>query len=55
MPIQFKMKLARVGNSLRVTIPKPVADGMRLREGDTLAISVTDSEIRIRKLKEAKR
>jgi AbrB family looped-hinge helix DNA binding protein len=44
------MKLSKVGNSLRVTIPKPVVDGLGLKEGEMLVLSVSDSEIRIRKL-----
>lgn len=45
------MKLCKVGNSLRVTIPKPVVDGLVLKKGDTLTLTVTDHEIVIRKAK----
>jgi hypothetical protein len=34
LPVQFKLKLQKVGNSLRLTIPKPVVDGLGLKEGD---------------------
>ncbi|MGP8069372.1 MAG: AbrB/MazE/SpoVT family DNA-binding domain-containing protein [Candidatus Bathyarchaeia archaeon] len=51
MPVQFKMKLAKVGNSLRVTIPKPVVEGLGLKGGDMLMLSVTDGEIRVRKVR----
>jgi AbrB family looped-hinge helix DNA binding protein len=47
MPVKFKMKLSKVGNSLRLTIPKPVADSLGLREGNTLVLSVLDHEIRV--------
>ena len=49
MPVKFKMKLAKVGNSLRLTIPKPVVDGLGLKEGEILILSVSDDEIRVRR------
>jgi AbrB family looped-hinge helix DNA binding protein len=49
MPVKFKMKLSKVGNSLRVTIPKPVVDGLELEEGDILVLSVSGDEISVRK------
>jgi AbrB family looped-hinge helix DNA binding protein len=45
----FKLKLCKVGHSLRVTIPKPVVDKLRLKQGDVLILSVSDHEIRVRK------
>jgi putative addiction module antidote len=45
------MKLVKVGNSLRITIPKEIVEALGLKEGDTLGISLTDSQISIRKLK----
>jgi putative addiction module antidote len=55
LPIEFKVKVAKIGNSLRATIPKPVADGIGLKRGDTLILTVTDSEIRIRKANRGKK
>jgi AbrB family looped-hinge helix DNA binding protein len=49
LPIEFRVKVAMIGNSLRATIPKPVADGIGLKKGDTLILTVSDDEIRIRK------
>jgi AbrB family looped-hinge helix DNA binding protein len=49
MPVQFKMKLSKVGNSLRLTIPKPVVDSLGLKEGNILVLSVSDHEITVRK------
>jgi AbrB family looped-hinge helix DNA binding protein len=49
MPVKFKMKLAKVGNSLRLTIPKPVVDGLGLKEGEILILSVLDDEISVRR------
>jgi len=47
--IQFRLRLSKVGNSLRVTIPKAVVDSFKLKEGDTLLMSATGNEIIIRK------
>jgi putative addiction module antidote len=51
MPLEFKMKLVKVGNSLRVTIPAEICEALRLSEGDTLGLAMTDGEIRVRKIK----
>jgi bifunctional DNA-binding transcriptional regulator/antitoxin component of YhaV-PrlF toxin-antitoxin module len=40
---------ARIGNSLRMTIPKPVTDYLTIIEGGTLEITVTDSTMIVRK------
>jgi putative addiction module antidote len=50
MPIVFKIKVVRVGNSLRITIPKEVVDALELREGDTVGITLTDSEFMVKKI-----
>jgi putative addiction module antidote len=55
LPTRFEVKLTKIGNSLRITIPKPAVDGMGLVEGDTLTLLVTDSEIRIRKASRGKK
>jgi AbrB family looped-hinge helix DNA binding protein len=49
MPVKFKLKLSKVGNSLRLTIPKPVADSLDLKEGDVLLLSVYGRKISVRK------
>lgn len=41
--------MSKVGNSLRVTIPKPVVEGLGLKKGDMLILSVTDGEIKFHK------
>jgi putative addiction module antidote len=48
------MKLSKVGNSLRLTIPKLVVEGLGLKEGDMLVLSVSDSEIKVRKSERGK-
>ncbi|MDW8044589.1 MAG: AbrB/MazE/SpoVT family DNA-binding domain-containing protein, partial [Nitrososphaerota archaeon] len=36
------MKLVKVGNSLRVTIPKEIVEALSLKEGDTLGVTITN-------------
>lgn len=51
MPVEFKMKLVQVGNSLRVTIPMEICDALKLREGDILGLTLTNGDIKVRKIK----
>jgi AbrB family looped-hinge helix DNA binding protein len=49
VPVVFKVKLGRTGNSLKVTLPKPIIEGFGLKEGDEIFLVVTDKEITLRK------
>jgi AbrB family looped-hinge helix DNA binding protein len=49
VPIVFKVKLGRTGNSLKVTLPRPIIEGFGLKEGDEIVIVVTDKEITLKK------
>jgi len=49
MPVKFRVKLTKIGNSLRITVPKPVVDTLNLKQGDVLALVVTDHEFTVRK------
>ena len=49
MPIEFEIKVIRVGNSLRVAIPKEICRALRIEEGDSLLMTVTDSKILARR------
>jgi AbrB family looped-hinge helix DNA binding protein len=51
LPVQFRVKLTKIGNSLRITIPKPLVDGLGLKQGDILILTVTDDQIKISKAK----
>jgi AbrB family looped-hinge helix DNA binding protein len=51
VPVQFRVKLTKIGNSLRITIPKPLVDGLGLKQGDMLILTVTDSQIKVSKAK----
>ena len=50
MPTEFTVTLGRVGNSLRVVIPKPAADGLKWKEGTVLKLVVRDSTVELRKV-----
>jgi AbrB family looped-hinge helix DNA binding protein len=51
MPIQFKRNVFATGGSLRVNIPSEIVDALGLKAGDTLLISLTDSQILMQKSK----
>ena len=55
MPVQFRVKLTKIGNSLRITIPKPLVDGLGLKQGDMLILTVTDNQIKISRAKGKRR
>ncbi|MEM3637083.1 MAG: AbrB/MazE/SpoVT family DNA-binding domain-containing protein [Conexivisphaerales archaeon] len=50
MPVEFEVSVVKVGNSLRITIPKPVIKALGIQKGDKLGLSLTDHEIRLRKV-----
>jgi antitoxin component of MazEF toxin-antitoxin module len=49
MPIPFTVKVVKIGNSLRMTIQKQIADYLKIAEGDTLEIVVLDSTMTVKK------
>jgi len=49
VPVPFKVKAIKIGNSIRMTIPKQVAEYLRISEGDILEVTVQDSEMVVRK------
>jgi antitoxin component of MazEF toxin-antitoxin module len=51
MPIQFKRSIFATGGSLRVNIPIEIAEALTLKAGDTVLISLTDSQIVMQKAK----
>jgi antitoxin component of MazEF toxin-antitoxin module len=51
MPVEFKIKLVRIGNSLRMTLPKEVCEALGVKEGTLLGVSVADSHAVVRKVK----
>ena len=49
MPVPFKVKAVKIGNSIRMTIPKQIAEYLNINEGDTLEITVQNNEMVVKK------
>jgi len=49
VPVPFKIKAVKIGNSIRMTIPKQIVEYLRICEGDTLEATVQDHEMVVRK------
>lgn len=49
MPVEFEISVVKVGNSLRMTIPKQIAKAMNLSKGDILLVSMTNGDMIVRK------
>lgn len=47
--VELRVKLAKIGNSMRVTIPKEIVDVLKLKEGDEVRIDLKDGNIVIKK------
>ncbi len=54
MPLIFRVVLGKTGNSLRVTLPKPIVEGFDWVEGDEIILYVTEGEIVLKKGKSSK-
>lgn len=50
MPFTPKVKLVKIGNSLRMTIPVEVVEAMKIKEGDTLTVDVQGDAIIVKKV-----
>jgi len=50
VPVPFKVKAVKIGNSIRMTIPKPVVDYLKIAAGDNLEVTVQDSEMVVKKI-----
>jgi AbrB family looped-hinge helix DNA binding protein len=49
LTVPFHVKAVKIGNSIRATIPKEIADYLKIKNGDVLEMTVTDHTITIRK------
>ena len=49
MPVPFKVKAVKIGNSIRMTIPKQIAEYLNINEGDSLEIIVQNNEMVVKK------
>jgi antitoxin component of MazEF toxin-antitoxin module len=50
MPVEITVKVGKVGNSLKVTIPQEMTYYLDIKEGDMLGLTLTDKQIVLRKL-----
>ncbi len=55
MPITLKRALAKIGGSLRVTVPPEIAELLQVKEGDQVEFDMKDNEVIIRKAKTTKK
>ena len=49
MPLTIEVKLTKIGNSLRITVPKDVLRALNWKEGDKLEIGLNDSVMVVKK------
>lgn len=49
MPFEPKVKLGKVGNSFKITIPSEMLQDLGWKEGDMLRIGLDDNMLTIRK------
>jgi putative addiction module antidote len=52
MAVKFKIKVVKIGNSLRITIPKEVAEAINLKAGDLVDISLENNCIIVHKIEQ---
>jgi len=52
MPVKFEVSVMQVGNSLRVTIPKEVAQHLKVKKGDRLTMYSDNSHVILEKKEE---
>ncbi len=53
MPVVFRVLLGKTGNSLRITLPRPIVEGFDWEEGDEIVLFVSEGEITLKKGKDA--
>lgn len=49
MPIEFKVKAVKIGNSVRMTIPKEIVDYLAVKPGDTLLVTVDNKHMIVKR------
>jgi AbrB family looped-hinge helix DNA binding protein len=49
LPIILKVSVVKVGNSLRIAVPKPVVDQLNLKIGDMMEITLEGEKMIVRK------
>ncbi len=49
MPVVFRVILGKTGNSLRITLPRPIVEGFNWEDGDEIVLYVSEGEVTIKK------
>jgi AbrB family looped-hinge helix DNA binding protein len=49
MPVKFEVSVMQVGSSLRITIPKEVAQHLQVKKGDRLVMYADNSHVILEK------
>jgi AbrB family looped-hinge helix DNA binding protein len=52
VPVIFRVKLGKTGNSLRITLPRPIIEGFGWEEGDEIVLYVAEREVTLRRAKD---
>jgi len=47
MPIVFEISVVAVAGSLRMTIPKEIAQALEIQAGDTVLVDIDDQTMRV--------
>lgn len=55
MSIKFRIKIVKVGNSLRITIPKEIVEALRLKVGESVDVSIDGRRIIVSRSSESHR
>jgi AbrB family looped-hinge helix DNA binding protein len=55
VPVIFRVILGKTGNSLRITLPRPIVEGFDWKEGDEIVLYVSEGEVTLKKAEAKKR
>jgi AbrB family looped-hinge helix DNA binding protein len=55
MPVIFRVKLGKTGNSLKITVPRPIVEGFGWNEGDEIVLITSEEEIVLRRSPKSER
>ena len=50
VPLTIKVKIAKMGNSVRMTIPKPVLDALEWKDGDIVEVGIEEETMIVKRL-----
>lgn len=55
MSVKFTIRVVKIGNSLRMTIPKEIAEAIHLKAGDFVNVSLETNQVIVCKIKESEK